>query len=57
MILVNHNDCDCDEILYEYWCTNTPSNVSDKSGSTDFENELIELSSVFIGLVMEQVVL
>ena len=57
MIMVNHNDCDCDEILHEYWCTNTPNSVLDKSGDIDFEDELIELSSIFIGLVMEQVVL
>ena len=56
MIMVKHNDCDCDEILHEYWCTNTPNSILDKSGDIDFEDELIELSSVFIGHVMEQVV-
>ena len=53
----NHNDHNHNKNLHEYWCTNTPSSASDTSSvSGDIEDELIDLASVFIVLVMEQVV-
>ena len=51
----NHNNYDCDKILSEYWHTDTPSSASDDSGDT--EDELMDLTCIFIALIMEQVVL
>ena len=54
---LDHDDHN-DKIHPGYWCTSTPSSAPDTfSVSGDIKDELIDLASVFIGLVMEQVVL
>ena len=50
----DHNNYDCNEILSKYWCTDTPSSFSDDYGDT--EDELMDLTGMFIVLIMEQVV-
>ena len=50
----NHNDYNHDEILSEYWHTDTPHSASDDSGDT--EDELMDLTAIFI-LIMKQVAL
>ena len=54
LIMTDHNDYDCNEILSEYWCTDTPSNALDDSG--DSEDKLIDLIGIFIAFIMEHVV-
>ena len=54
LIMDNYNNYNHDEILSEYWCTDTPSSDSDDSGDT--EDELMDLTGIFIALIMEQVV-
>ena len=49
--MTNHNAYDCNEILSEYWHTDTPSNALDDPGDT--EDELIDLTGIFIALIME----
>ena len=51
----DHNNYDHNKILSEYWHTDTLSSDSDDSG--DIEDELIDLTGIFITLIMEQVVL
>ena len=51
----NHNNYDRGKILSEYWHTDTPSSASDDSGDT--EDELMDLTGIFITLIIEQVVL
>ena len=51
----DHNNYNHNEILSEYWHTDTPSSASDDSGDT--EDELMDLTGIFIALTMEQVVL
>ena len=51
----DHNNYDCNEILSKYWCTDTPSGFSDDYGDT--EDELMDLTGIFIAIIMEQVVL
>ena len=53
--MTDHNDYNCNEILSEYCHTDTPSSALDDSGDT--EDELIDLTDIFIALIMEQVVL
>ena len=54
LIMDNYNNYNHDDILSEYWCTDTPSSDSDDSGDT--EDELMDLTGIFIALIMEQVV-
>ena len=55
LIMDDHNDYDHNEILSEYWHIDTPSSASDDSGDT--EDELMDLTGIFITLIIEQVVL
>ena len=51
----DHNNYNHNEILSKFWHTDTPSSASDDSGDT--EDELMDLTGIFITLIMEQVVL
>ena len=54
LIMDDHNNYNHNEIFSEYWHTDTSSSASDYSGDT--EDEPIDLTCIFIALIMEQVV-
>ena len=49
----DHNDYNHNKILQECWHTSTPTRGSASDSSGDTEDDLIDLTSVFISFVME----
>ena len=50
-------DSDRDKILQEYWLTDFANDISNTSScSEDTEDYLIDISAIFVGLIMEHVV-